>query len=41
MASAEALTVTGVPVVGKAGLLDPAVAASLLAQSQHARQVAA
>lgn len=41
MASAEALAVTGVSVVGKAGLLDPAVAASLLAQSQEARRVAA
>ena len=41
MASAEAQAVTGVSVVGKAGLLDPAVAASLLARSQGAGQVAA
>lgn len=41
MASAEATAVTGVAVVGRSGLLDPAVAAGLLAQACGKTKVAA
>jgi hypothetical protein len=41
MASAEAEAMTGVPVVTRGGLLDPAVASGLLAQAQGQAQVAA
>lgn len=41
MASAEATAVTGVPVIGRSGLLDPAVAAGLLAQARRTVKAAA
>jgi hypothetical protein len=41
MASAEALSVTGVAVVGRSSLMDPAIAAGLLASAADPAQVAA
>lgn len=41
MASAEAVAVTGVPVIGRSGLMDPAVAAGLLAKAKDMVSVAA
>jgi hypothetical protein len=41
MASAEAEAMTGVAVVTRAGLMDPAVASGLLAQAQGLVSVAA